>query len=119
MTSQPNEILVDAIRGEIVSLWGDLSSAINESINHQWSIRCDGLTERIVELSHLVGPTSWEEIGVGLLESGVYERIYHDAGIDYPPVDHGKVEQVRQRAELERSCHLQRSMKRSKTSPRK
>lgn len=94
---EPFESLEAAARHELVQLWSDLSTARRNAINTSWSIQCGNLAHRIVNLSRLAGATPWEEIGVSLLLDGVYERLHREAGIDYPPIDWGRVRNVAQR----------------------
>jgi hypothetical protein len=83
--------LEDAARIELVQLWSDLEDARRTAINTTWSIRCENVAYRIVELSRHVGATPWEQISVRLLRDGVYERVLRDAGITYPPIDWDRV----------------------------
>ena len=72
--------LIAAARDELVSLWSDLTKAIRHSANGVWSMECDGLQERIVRFTKLVGPTPWQQIQVPLVMSGHYERIHREIG---------------------------------------
>jgi hypothetical protein len=83
-----------AIVDELVSLWCDLNRAQSRAYNGQWSMECDSLEERIKALTLLVGPTSWENIQINLLENGVYQRIHGDLGIAVE-VDMDRVAKVR------------------------
>jgi hypothetical protein len=95
VTATPTaDALTAAVREELVMLWGDLTSAVRYAANGSWSIQCDNLAERITVLSRLVGPTPWDEIDVGTLLSGVYERVHREAGIEVPPIDWERVRQV-------------------------
>lgn len=89
--------LEDAVRAELSMLWSDVSTARGQAINTDWSIKCANLASRIVTLSRFVGPTRWEEIGVSLLLGGVYQRVYDEAGIPYPPIDFDRVRAVQRR----------------------
>lgn len=91
------DTLAAAIHDELVNLWSDLTAAVRYAHNGCWSVGCENVATRIVTLSRMVGATRWEEIDVDLLRSGVYERVYRDAGINYPPIDWDRVEQVRRR----------------------
>jgi hypothetical protein len=91
------QVLAAAIREELMDLWHDLSWAVEYAHDGCWSMQCESLAGRIVELSRLVGPTSWEHIQVKLLRSGVYERVYDEAGIAYPPIDRAEVEALHER----------------------
>lgn len=89
------ERLEQAAREELSYLWGDLNTARESAIRGQWSIRCDGIEERIKTLTALVGPTPWDEIQIPLLEDGIYQRIHAELGIEAAP-DMGRVAQVRE-----------------------
>lgn len=91
------QTLEEAVRLEVSLLWSDMTSAIRDAINTEWSIRCGWLAGRIVTLSRFVGPTPWEEIDVDLLRNGVYARVYGEASIEYPPIDFVRVEEVHRR----------------------
>lgn len=94
MSEPTRDELVEAVREELVMLWSDMTSAAQYALNGCWSIQCEGLAERIVTLSRLVGPTGWEHIDVDLVLSGVYERVYREAGIEVPPIDWPRVREV-------------------------
>lgn len=87
MSEPTTEDLTQAIRDELVMLWGDLSWAVRHAHNGSWSVQCENIADRIVTLSRLVGPTKWGELDVDLLLGGVYERVYHEAGIEVPEID--------------------------------
>lgn len=81
-------LLIDAARVELEMLWDDLDRAGRG----RWTGQCEQLADRIQTLSLLVGATHWEHIQIGLIRSGIYERVYREAGIAYMPVDHAAVE---------------------------
>lgn len=89
--------LEEAVRQHLPLLWSDMTTATREAMNGVWSIRCGNLAHRIVTLSRFVGPTPWEEIDVTLLLNGVYQKVYDEAGIAYPPIDFERVVAVRRR----------------------
>ena len=91
-----NGALTEAARAELACLWNDLHRARKEAINGHWSIRCDGLVDRIKRLTLLVGPTPWEQIQLPLLEDGVYQRLHAEMGVA-APVDADRVVQARAR----------------------
>lgn len=74
-----------ACRKELDHLWYDLADAVNTSVNGRWSIKCDGLVGRIKRLTRLVGPTPWETVRIPLIESGVYQRLHAELGIEVSP----------------------------------
>lgn len=80
-----------AVRDELIQLWHDLYQARRDAIRTDWSIQCENVADRIVELSRFVGATSWENIQCELLRSGFYERVLNDAGITYEPIDWERV----------------------------
>ncbi len=79
--------LDEAAKIEQERLWSDLTQAVRTSHRGCWSIQCEDLTWRIINLARLVGATSWSAVDVSLLRSGVYEKILTDAGIGYEPID--------------------------------
>ncbi len=88
MTDDERFVVAD----EVVALWTDLEEAMRRAWPADgWSIGALGVAERIVSLSRLVGPTPWEAVPIRLLQSGVYEKVYGDAGIEHPAVDYRRV----------------------------
>ena len=71
----PPADLLAAAAEELVALWSDLASAIRRARPACWSLECDALVVRIVMLSRLAGPTSWEWIPQELLTNGVYHGV--------------------------------------------
>lgn len=99
MTDAPNvDDLTAAVRDELECLWGDLAMAQLSAINTEWSIQCNGLAERIKNLTMLVGPTPWEKVSITLLENGVYQRLHGEMNVPVE-VDMGEVAAVRGRIE--------------------
>lgn len=82
-----NITLEDAVRAELVYLWSDLDTAVRFAHRGCWSGACENVAYRIGMLSRLVGATSWREVQVPLVRSGVYERVHRDAGLESPPID--------------------------------
>jgi hypothetical protein len=76
-----------ALRWLLKLSWDGLEEARRNAINGRWSIACDGMVARIVGLSRLVGPLRWEEVSVGLILDGVYERIHEAMGMPTPLSD--------------------------------
>lgn len=76
-----------ALRWLLTLAWGDLQSARHHALNGRWSIDCDGQVCRIVGLTRLVGPLSWENVDVDLILDGVYERIHETLGTPTPLSD--------------------------------
>ena len=91
---QENERLRGLLREELVSLWTDLEQAIRRAHNGQWSMECDWFLDRIKTLTQQVGAAPWGLLPITLLESGLYQRIHAELGID-APVDMDRVAEVR------------------------
>jgi hypothetical protein len=78
---------------EQVALWSDLNLAVKYAqvdppvVPGHWSVRCDEVAARITENALVVGPVAWTDIQVGLLLGGIYEKVLHAAGLDWPPID--------------------------------
>ena len=87
-------LLEDAVRDELVSLWADLDTAIRHAVDGQWSMQCDWVTDRIKQLTQLVGPTPWEQVQISLLEGGIYQRIHAELGV-CGEVDMARVAEIR------------------------
>jgi hypothetical protein len=77
----PPADLLAAVAEELVALWSDLASAIHRAPGGCWSVECDALVVRIVMLSRLAGPTSWEWIPGELLTTGIYQGVLDAAGL--------------------------------------
>jgi hypothetical protein len=79
-----------AVRDEIANLWNDLDNAIRMAHNGEWSVGCDNYAGRIIRLSRLAGPLSWENVPFTMLLSGTYHRMLADARIGHaePGEDH-------------------------------
>lgn len=86
-----------AIRAELVQLWGDLHQATQDAMVGGWSVGCENLADRIVELTQLVGPVGWEQIDTALVFSGVYEKVHRDAGLEPRPIDWPAVQRFAER----------------------
>jgi hypothetical protein len=84
-------------REELACLWGDLEIARQYAINGTWSVNCDNITQRIKDLTAVIGPTPWDEIQIPLLELGIYQRTHAELDIDAPEVqpDMDRVAKVR------------------------
>lgn len=67
------------ISQELFHLWTDLVYAMQRT--KEWSKECESLEQRIKRLTPLVGPTSWQQVNIKLLEFGIYQRIHEDIGI--------------------------------------
>lgn len=77
----------EALRWELERLWGDLDSAYHDASNGIWSMGCEGITTRIVVLTRIAGPVSWESVGYPLILNGLFDGILTAAGITYRPPD--------------------------------
>jgi hypothetical protein len=76
--------LAEAAKLELVHLWGDLLNAVRFAYNGSWSMGCENLTQRIIWLSRLAGPTPWQQLPMSeLLLDGIYAGIYRSTGISF------------------------------------
>lgn len=76
-----------ALRWLLKLAWDELQSARRQALNGRWSINCDGQVCRIIGITRLVGPLSWEHVPVDLILDGVYERIHEAIGTPTPLSD--------------------------------
>ena len=76
-----------ALRWLLTLAWHGLQEARDRAANGRWSIECDGQVARIVGLTKLVGPESWESVPVPLILDGVYELIHERTGTPTPLTD--------------------------------
>jgi len=76
-----------ALRWLLELAWADLQAARRRAMDGRWSMECDSAAARIVGLSRLVGPVSWEDIDVELVLDGLYERLYEVIGTPTPVSD--------------------------------
>lgn len=110
MSEQGTARVIDAekleavARTELACLWGDLEVARQYAHNGEWSVTCDGLVERIKDLTQVIGPTPWGQIQIPLLELGIYQRVHEELGIDQPEVQPDMVKVAEMRAVLERQA---------------
>jgi copper chaperone CopZ len=88
------DTLETVARWELLLLWSDLNDARRAAIRGSWSMNCDHLVDRIKKFTQQVGPISWEEINIDLLEDGVYQRVHGEIGITVE-VDMAKVAETR------------------------
>lgn len=70
-----------AVRDELVRLWGDLDEAVRMAHKGCWSTGCDYVAFRIILLSRLAGATHWRDLSYPLLLDGTYQGLLTDAGI--------------------------------------
>jgi hypothetical protein len=75
------DTLETVARWELLCLWSDLNDARHSAIRDSWSMTCDDLVDRIKLFTQQVGPTPWEEIDIGLLEDGIYQRVHAEMGV--------------------------------------
>lgn len=73
-----------ALRWLLEVAWSELQSERRDALNGRWSVRCDDVVCRIIGLTRLVGPLSWERVLVDLVLDGVYERIHEAIGTPTP-----------------------------------
>jgi hypothetical protein len=76
-----------ALRWLLELAWSDLQQARGNAINGRWSMACDAQVDRIIGLTRLVGPLSWEHVAVDLILDGIYERIHEAIGTPTPLSD--------------------------------
>lgn len=81
-----------ALRWLLELAWGDLQRARERAADGRWSMECDGQVGRIVGLTRLVGPLSWENVSVDLILGGVYEQIHEGIGLATPLSDEDRAE---------------------------
>lgn len=74
----------EALRWLLELAWSDLEQARHYALNGRWSMACDGHVTRIIGLTRLVGPLSWEHVSVDLILDGIYERIHEAIGAPTP-----------------------------------
>lgn len=79
-----------ALRWLLTLAWGELQIARDSALDGRWSINCDGLVERIVGLTRLIGPLEWEHVNVDLILDGVYERVHEAMGMPTPLSDENR-----------------------------
>lgn len=91
----PPTDLAEALRGELASLWYSLHAARLHAMNGSWSMECEGLTHRIVNLSRLVGATPWGKIPIPMLADETYQGILTAAEIEFEPVDMDEVRKLK------------------------
>jgi len=83
------ETLRTALVEELSCLWSDLQTARRSAYRDGWSVQCDWVEGRIKAITPLVGPTSWKQINIELIEDGVYQRIHAELGVDAPYDEEG------------------------------
>lgn len=76
-----------ALRWLLQVAWADLQSARRSALNGQWSMDCDAQVARIVGLTKLTGPLSWEHVSVDLILDGLYEQIHEAMDMPTPLTD--------------------------------
>lgn len=85
---------------ELTRLWGDLHQALTSARNGEWSIGCDAITRRIVRLTRALGRAArWQDVQIGLLENGVYQRLHDLMGVEVEPPDMAVVAEERRKQE--------------------
>jgi hypothetical protein len=98
------DTLETVARWELLLLWSDLNDARRSAIRDSWSMKCDHLVDRIKLFTQQVGPISWEEIDIDLLEDGVYQRIHAEIGVSVD-VDMARVAGTRASIETRMARH--------------
>lgn len=98
----PPATLEDAAREELAFLWADLAHEAHYAYNGRWSAACDSLVTRIVRLSRLAGPVSWQQISYPLLLSGTWQGITAAAGFNVPQPGEADLQRMRDWMESQR-----------------
>lgn len=107
MTAELPPGVAEAIREELVCLWGDLDEARRAAFNGTWSIRCANLADRIHALTRIVGPVPWGETSFDLVLAGVYEGVHAEIGVRVEvPMDEVRSQHERYQADLRRSLSI-------------
>ncbi|MFC3986476.1 hypothetical protein [Streptosporangium jomthongense] len=90
--------LEEAASDELDRLWHDLDSQLRLARDGCWSMGCEDIAHRIVALTRTLGrPARWQDMPLGLLEAGVYQRMHDLLGMPYDPPDMDTVAQSRAR----------------------
>jgi hypothetical protein len=83
----PPADLAAAVAEELRCLWSDLGQARRRAIKGAWSLECDWLVTRIVQLTRLTEATPWGQIPIPTLLDGTYQGVLRSAGIAFAPPD--------------------------------
>jgi hypothetical protein len=75
------ETAEDALRWLLCCAWDDLHRARESAANGRWSMACDSAVGKIVGLTGLVGPISWEQVQIDLLLDGTYGQVCAAMGV--------------------------------------
>lgn len=67
--------------------WHALKDAQRTALNGSWSIQCESEVRKIVNLTRLVGPISWDRVPCEFVVNGIYERIHTAMGVSTPVSD--------------------------------
>ncbi len=70
-----------ALRWLLVHAWDDLHKARESAADGRRSLACDAEDGRLVGLTGLVGPASWEQVQFDLLLDGTYEQVCTAMGV--------------------------------------
>jgi hypothetical protein len=91
--------LVRELRRELMYLWGDLASAYRCSgvTPPERSPGCEGMIERIHNVTRVVGPVDPQQVEIWFLLTGMYERVH--AAMDLEVVVPEKTMEACRRAE--------------------
>lgn len=99
------DTLDDAVHRELELLWADLGDAMRNACNGSWSIGCDNLVTRIVQLSRAAGTwVPWKKISYPLLLDGTWQGITAAAGITVPAPGEEDVARARKWAAAQRAA---------------
>ena len=89
--------LDDAVHRELEHLWADLGNAMRNAYKGRWSVGCDNLVTRIVQLSRVAGTwLPWENVQYPMLLDGTWQAITTAAGITVPVPGESDLARARQ-----------------------
>lgn len=91
--------LLDAARAQLIHLWSDFARARRHAHNGVWSGECEYITDRITNLTLLVGPCSWRNVEPEPLRDGTYRALHAALGID-PGIDEAELAAFLDRPEV-------------------
>lgn len=89
--------LTQLARREVGYLWSDMADASRNAINTTWSINMSNIAGRIVALSRHTGALPWVHVSTALLRAGIYQRVYDNTALTYPPIDWDRVAESERR----------------------
>ena len=85
----------EAVRAELANLWHDLDEAVRMAYRGGWSVGCDNVAARIIRLSRLAAPASWQNVPITMLITGTYQGLLTDAGIEHDEPGENEMREMR------------------------